>query len=138
MTTDQRLARVERQNAQMKVALAGMAVVLAVVLLVAAGQDQDKPKVLEEVRAKKFVLVDNAGNPRASLFLDKNRSPSLHFRDEDGHKRMDLGVTKDGPGLILIDKSGKPRASLWSIPSRGGPHFFMWDPEGGLIFQAPK
>jgi len=59
MTTDQRLERLERQNRWMKVAVASMAVVLAVVFLIAAGQDQekDRAKVLEEVRAKKLVLV---------------------------------------------------------------------------------
>ena len=54
MTTDQRLERLERQNRWMKVAVASMAVVLAVVFLIAAGQDQEKVKVLEEVKAKKF------------------------------------------------------------------------------------
>lgn len=48
MTTDQRLMRLERQATKIKAAVAGMAVVLAVVLLIGAGQDQDKPKVLED------------------------------------------------------------------------------------------
>ena len=40
MTIEQRFQRLESQNAKMKAAVAGMAVVLAVVLLVGAGQER--------------------------------------------------------------------------------------------------
>ena len=96
MNTDQRLQRLERQNAKMKAAVAGMAVVLAVVLLVGAGQEKDKPKVLEEVRVKKFVVVDQKGEVRGR-FSAEDLHPVLVFGDID---EPDGCITAVGPGWL--------------------------------------
>ena len=62
--------------------------------------------VAQEVRAKQFVLVDNAGKVRAMLNVDKD-GPGLGLFDENGKRRASLIVNKNGPGLILWDENGK-------------------------------
>jgi len=62
--------------------------------------------VVNEVRARRFVLVDEAGRVRADLTAHKT-GPELDFYDQNGKGRAALGVTKDGPGLLLLDENGK-------------------------------
>jgi len=107
MTTDQRLARLERQNARMKVAVAGMAVVLAVVLLIGAGQDQGKPKVLEEVRARRLVVEDDKGIAKVTI-----RSGGIRITT------MKASVNLGPDGLQLLGASGST-VGLYSSPVAG-------------------
>jgi hypothetical protein len=117
MTTDQRLERLERQNWWMKVAVASMAVVLAVVFLIAAGQDEekDKPKVLEEVRAKRFVAVDESG--RETVVIGSLCPPWVPELDrEKGVEKLD-GIHVNGRDprnsiRILADAPEGPEISL--------------------------
>jgi hypothetical protein len=69
MSLEDRVARLERENRWTKGVAVALALALGVVLFVAAGQDQekDKAKVLEEVRARKFIVVAEDGTPRGSL-----------------------------------------------------------------------
>ena len=96
MTTEERLARLERQNRWMKAAGAVLVLVFVGVLLAGAGQDKDKPKVLDEVRAKAFVVVDKDGKDRASLSCQKDGASFLGMRDQDGKVRVSLRVRSDG------------------------------------------
>lgn len=67
----------------------------------------------EEVRAKSFVLVDEARAPRAALTIQADGSPCLSLSDAAGNPRAALSVLADGrPGLGLSDAAGKPRAVL--------------------------
>ena len=122
MTIEQRFQRLERQNAKMKAAVAGMAVVLAVVLLVGAGQDKDKPKVLEEVRAKKFVLVDSTGKLRASWHVDTRdgqNGADLTLCDEDGETRLALRGSKREVGIVGYEKGFQQRFMLGATDDQG-------------------
>jgi len=121
MTTEQRFKRLERQNAKMKAAVAGMAVVLAVVLLVGAGQDQDKPKVLEEVRARRFVVVDRSGDSRCELGViiaetamgDKVACPHISLFDSRKNKKVILALSEGSiPSLHFIHKEKHSRIHL--------------------------
>jgi hypothetical protein len=94
MTTDQRLERLERQNRWMKVAVASMAVVLAVVFLIAAGEDQEKDKVLEEVRAKKLVLVDEQNVERGMMSCERNRV-ELRLQYSNGKSALRIAVREN-------------------------------------------
>ena len=62
MTTEQRLARLERQNRWMRTAL--LALVMAGAGAIIMGQATSK-KVPELIRAKKFQVVDDSGSPLA-------------------------------------------------------------------------
>ena len=105
MNTDQRLQRLESQNAKMKAAVAGMAVVLAVVLLVGAGQEKDQPKVLEEVRAKRFVLVDKQGKRRGMMSCDQS-GVRLGLMYSNGREALRITVREDKirTGTVSIDR----------------------------------
>jgi len=129
MTTDQRLARLEKQCSLLKAGFALVTVALAVVLLIGAGQDQVKPKVLEEVRAKRFVMVDKDGKPRGELGVFKD-VPNLVLADENGKYRVGLGVSKDGPGLSFRDKEGEQRLTLGLSDGLGGPSLALSDRAG--------
>jgi hypothetical protein len=68
MTTDQRLARLERQCRLFKAGFALTAITLVTVLLVGAGQEQEKGKVLDQVRTREFILVDEKGKERGRMW----------------------------------------------------------------------
>ena len=161
MTIEQRFKRLERQNAKMKAAVAGMAVVLAVVLLVGSGQE--KPKVLDEVSAKQFVVTDDMGKTRA-VFNCGFASPNLYMYDKNGKvviqlgipeisgvsypcitlhgkdqtNRASLGLCRNGlPVLELRDNDNKTRA-IFGFPSKSSPEISLFDKSGKVIFKAPE
>jgi hypothetical protein len=57
-----------------------------------------------EVRAKRFVLVNAAGKPRAALTME-NAQPLLAMSDQNGARRVELGTVAE-PG---IDPGGRLR-----------------------------
>ena len=84
MNLEQRLERLELQNRRLKmVGLIGLLAVLSVVLM---GQAETVP---EEIKAKTFIAVDDAGN-----------------------ERVLLGSTAGGYGLDLFDYAGRIRMKL--------------------------
>ena len=100
MTTDERLARLERENRCMQLGGVVLLLALVAVLLVAAGQEKEKPKVLEEVMAKKFYVIGENGKIRGSwnatdLFIGC-RTPS----------EIQLAATSVCSYLLVGDKIG--------------------------------
>jgi hypothetical protein len=84
----------------------------------------------QEVEARKFVLVDENGSPRARLSVDKD-GPRLSLLDENGKSRARLAVGKDGPRLSLRDANGKTRARLSVAEfSSGQPGLCLFDENG--------
>jgi hypothetical protein len=137
MTTDQRLARLERQNAWMKATVAGMAVVLAAVFLVAAGQDRDKPEVLEEVRARRLILLDRES--RQFLRIEKSgKVARLTMRGgEEGSAAVTVvaaSIDKElGYSGIWLSASGKP----WGKEDEEKIKDRIFENEGGKAVQKP-
>jgi hypothetical protein len=82
---------------------------------------------VNEVRAKKFVLVDDTGKTRAVLDVDKSE-PGLTLLDAAGKPRAGLRVSAAGPSLDLYDAAGKPRAGLFVVA--GGPVLTLADAAG--------
>jgi hypothetical protein len=113
MTTEERLAALEREQAETKAKPAQLEKALE-------GQSQ-------EVRSRGFVLVDESGNTRAELVVDKD-VPGLILCDENGTIRVALVVGKDGPVLNLFDESGERRASL--AAGKIGPVLNLLDDNG--------
>jgi hypothetical protein len=64
-----------------------------------------------EIGAKRFVLVDKKGKPRAILGMNKE-GPGLALLDAKGNVRASLGLTEAGPVLALLDEEGRSRAVL--------------------------
>ncbi len=69
-------------------------------------------EALEEVRARRFTLVDKNGKARAVLSVDD-----------------------EGPNLVLVDESGKVRAEMGI--GKKGPWLAMWDGNGNRVWEAP-
>jgi hypothetical protein len=74
---------------------------------------EDQGTGVPSLRARKFVLADENGKSRASLWVDKD-GPILALVDANGKIRAMLMVDTNGPRLALADENGKTRALLGS------------------------
>lgn len=118
----QRVAQLERENRRWRVGLA-----LAVVLVVAAGVpawtwSAGSP---DELRAKRFVLVDDAGNDRGSFGLLVAGEPWLSLWNKAG----------DEVSLVIDDEG--PRLSLWTSDRRRNVQLGIRDGSPTLQFNRP-
>lgn len=126
---------------------------LVPVLVVCLGQGRNPPVAPQEVRAKKFVLVDDTGKERAELAIlddgavrlivrdqrssasiwlgvDAAGRPSLVLSGADGNRAMDLVVLRgEQPAVILRDKSGKRRL-IAGIVDSGFASVVLFDENG--------
>jgi len=138
MTTDQRLARLEKQCRFFKAGLALVTVALAVVLLIGAGQDQDRPKALEEVRAKRFVVVGGDGGE--VVWLNWNGLTVRTARpDEGGGRREVVSVTRNG--LAVHDRTGSTTGAVLALTNHEHPALTLWQKWGQVRLQmrlSPK
>ncbi len=86
--------------------------------------------VQDEVRARKFVLVDDAGVVRATLHQDpkdtqrRSRSAGLTIFDTNGHERGGFATFDDASVVMAMDA---PRGVGHPMPDRIG---LMVDPDG--------
>jgi len=156
MTIDERLENMEQELGHAKCRtrwLMGMVLLLTGVLVVPAVLDMTAFWVraqgagtVQEIRANKFVLVDENGKPRAELAMDKGR-PLLVLWDENGKPRAGLVVTKLGPSLELNDENGKlrfvagttstvmPDGKTISYPESS---LILFGPDGKVIWNTTK
>ena len=67
--------------------------------------------VAKEIRAERFVLVDQADRPRAELSLLRD-DPLLALIDGEGKLRAELSLVDDCPKLVLGTEAGTPQAEL--------------------------
>lgn len=126
-TIVQRLDRLERENRLLKrVGIAALSTIAAVVLM---GQALPS-SVAKLVEAERFLVRDTAGNPRATLGLLPDGSPSLNLIDKDGNIRMAVGMKPEGsPSLNLYDKTQTNRAVLATLPD-GSPALVLFNKAG--------
>jgi hypothetical protein len=140
MTTEQRLARLERENRWIRrIGAVCLALVAAVFLM---GQDKAKELPDLEVRSlevRTLVVKDKDGKVRAALRARPDGAPTLSLSDKDGGTRALLATWPDGsPGLCLYDKDSKRRALLALRLGDGSPSLRLFDAKGKLIWEAPK
>ena len=104
----ERLTRLERKNRRLTLALVsvGTAAILAVAVGMAASE-----AVPDEVKARKFTLVDANGKVRAMLTVDKSGT-GVSLLDENGKPRATLTVLNTVPDLSLLDENGRVSGSL--------------------------
>jgi len=166
MTTDERIENLEKGLASARRLnrwlLAAVGLALGVWILAGtfgpatAGAPGGEAAVNEVLRAKRFVLVDDAGKTRALLHVDAP-GPVLDLRDAAGKTRAMLVVGKDGSVLVLANENGKGRALLnvlGDVPilslldendklratlhvNKNGPVLNLYDGAGKTIWQAP-
>jgi hypothetical protein len=154
----QRLERLERDNRRWKY-VAGVAVAclgLAMLLGAAPGK---KAKIPDEVRARRFVLVDAADNARAELAATAANQPQLILLDEAGRSRLMLSLSQYGEpalgfaddagtrrivlsldlyGILLrfSDAAGHLRAAL-AVPAEGEPEFELVGKDDKVLWRIP-
>jgi len=129
------LARVERLERRLRVAVVGWVVSIAtVVVLGVAVQAISQPEVL---RARRIEVVDTAGRARIVLGVLPDGSLGLGLWDAAGRPRIGLGVAPDrSPALGLSDAAGRPRIGLVVLPD-GSPVLGLWDAARRELFRAP-
>jgi len=175
MTTEERLAKVERELAETKAqaerakrrtraGLAGIGLIATVSVLGLIGAHGCEPgegggAAVNEVRARRLVLVDDENWPRAALEMDHMEGgpvlllyrgrmgkpcvrlglrvdgSQLLLFDENGEPRAELAVGEEGPALTLSDAAGKPRVCLDLVED--GARLSLFDADGKLIWSAP-
>lgn len=82
-----------------------------------------------EIAAQKFVLVDEAGTPRATLSTGP-QGPVLAFLGRDGRARIVLALSETIAGIALCDSQGMPRMGIALVGDVAGIAF--GDPRGIL------
>lgn len=112
-----RLERVERENRRWKAIGLGVMTLMGLALLMGAA----RPGVQDEVRARRFTLVDDEGKVQGFLGFSAVGSPTLFLLDNptvtlfDSERRprvqLAAGVVKSG--LRLYDENGNPLADLY-------------------------
>ena len=101
-----------------------------------AGVNKKRIAVQEEVRARKFVLVNEQGTS-VGAFGVVDGQLLLMLRDQDKNVRAILAVDEDGqPGIVLLDENGKPRAQFDIEENKS--RLMLLDENGKITFKAPQ
>ncbi len=115
-------------------------------------------KKKRELRARKFVLEDDAGNERAVLTTEGDGTIMLRFKDSMGALRLFMGLTPDGTpriglnyaggegsiqleandelntaGLVVTGPTGKAQIVL-GVARNGLPAIALFDDKGNHLF----
>lgn len=97
-----RMARLERTNARLRLLLS-LAMLLAGVVILMGNRSTEPPAVLE---AQKFVLKDGAGHERGALFTT-DVSWGLILYNSDSSKGAAFVVSDSGNAAMLLNKKGE-------------------------------
>ncbi len=126
---ERRMTALETQNRQLRRGLA-LAVTAALALPVLAaftplGQLQDPvdapqaavpevvvPEVVEELRARRLVLVDERGEERVVAGVDAKNTARLTIHDDAGTERVRIGVDARAAFALLRDEQGRKRVGM--------------------------
>ncbi len=107
-----RLVRLERSNRRWKL-LATIALALLGVGIFTGARGMTRPPVVDELRARAFLLVDDHGTPLARLGRLPHGVLGLGFYDDGRHSRILLSVDDDGSSSLgLFGKAGRSGALL--------------------------
>ncbi len=116
-----RLAKVERNNRRLGVALAATLAVL--VLPAFTSHDQG------EVEAHAVKLLDKAGKVVGKWSVDGKDLPKLELFDGGEKPRLEMGITTDDVFVNLSDRKGLKRLGL-GIDAGGRPHVLLCTSSG--------
>jgi len=134
-TLVQRLDRLERHLRRWRVLGIVAMIALGLVFLLGA----TSPKAADEIRAKRFVLVDEDGRVRAMLHLAASRFAGLQLYDQSGRSGAFLFTWPEGgAALTLLDSALKERVNL-SVSERGSAalHLASLDKGREVLWKAP-
>jgi hypothetical protein len=126
---NKRLEGLERESRWWKTLGCVALTLLGLTLLIGASGSEAR-KIHDEVKARRFTIVDKKGKSRGRLHLSDYGSLRLDLYDPESVLRASLYLGKRGsPALNLFDSKGKMRASL-GVRSDGNPSFSLYDSEG--------
>lgn len=132
-TLMQRLYLLEREVWRYKVFGIATLAVLGLVMLLAA----TPTKVPEEIRARRFVVVDASGKNLLSMSAAGDTLPTLTLYDQHGNPRTQLDILPDGsPRLYFADAERRIRLRFGAA-TEGRSHIEVIDSKGGTIWKAP-
>ncbi len=119
---------------------------------------QGNAAVQEEVRARRFVLVNEKGismgvfdtfggqpclmlhgenkKVRAIFGLDKDAQPGVALFDKNGKIRAQFDIEGNEPRVVLFDENGKIRARFGTEGNEPG--LVLLDKDGKATFQVPQ
>lgn len=80
-------------------------------LIIEVNKTNSKP-VEDEVRASKFVLTDDKGNPRAQLQAASGGAVALTFHQDDGKVGMLLGLDPHQSPTLTFIQDGKRKVNV--------------------------
>ena len=107
MTTEERFARLEKQNRQLRMGLGLLVLVVGAGFMV--GQAGGVPDL---VKAKAFMVVSDKGMP-AVIISEADGAGVLATFNGKGQELVELGATTDGEGFVLaFDPSGRRRRGV--------------------------
>jgi hypothetical protein len=153
-----RLERLERDHRRWK-RVAGWAVAGFALTVLLGAVPGKKAHIPDEVRAKRFVLIDtadraraelaiiaenqphlalfdDAGKPRLMLSLGRYGEPSLSLLDAAGHRRIALSLDLYGALLRFSDAAGHVRVVL-AVPAEGEPEFELLGKDDKVRWRVP-
>lgn len=132
-TVLQRLDRLERevlrsQRENRCWRLFGGSIVFLLLVLAATGATTDR--VADDIRARRFTLVNEEGKRSAALLVGPDGSPNLIFYDKAQQRRVTLGVSVGAtvPLLAFFDQTGLVRGMLSMV--RNTPLLALADSQG--------
>src|SRR3990172_3298164 len=109
MTTEQRIAKLERSNRWL---CAGLAVLLGgtaiAALIAAATAPQEQSQTTDFLTVRKLLTVGDAAGKRILLEANENKA-SVVIKDASGDSRAMLSMRGDGVAFTLYDKKKQPR-----------------------------
>ena len=133
---ERRVTVLERRLHRWRMATTAAAILSLALLLVAAGTKGDT----KEIRAKRFVVTDDAGKTRATLevmprvklaglalFAEDGRIVALFSASPEGSGGLNL-MDKTGADRVVLTNDGEGRASLQVISKEQGKNIFWKAP----------
>lgn len=129
-TLQRSLARTRLLLAAVTLLLVGWIVVPPLARAVRARSGIQGGPVVQEIRARQFVLTDAAGHVRGTWNVDPSGVTRLMLRDASGVPRLRISVLEAGsPGMAFTDEQGHSRVVLGLLPDRSS-SLVLADPQG--------
>jgi hypothetical protein len=129
----QRLAVLEREVRCYKFFGIAILAVMGSVLILGA----TLTKVPEEIRARRFVVVDANNKDLLDMWATGSRLPTVTLYDVNGQPRTQLDLLPDGsPRLYFADANKRIRLRLGAA-AEGRSHIEIIDSNGQTIWEVP-
>ncbi|HUY91407.1 MAG TPA: hypothetical protein VMV10_21895 [Pirellulales bacterium] len=132
-----RLAAIEKSNRRWKWMTLTLALVLLSVTGIAAGTPEKDENVPEVIYARKFVAVNDRGEPVAFMGHSKNVG-MVSVAGPGGDLLVVASATDNGDGIITTYNDEGHRLVTMGASHRGDGHVAIFDQDGKQILHQPR